>query len=359
VIKQLSIRQWFVLSWLLCLLLPRLLFELVEQIQHWLVPSIGDIWLIGPLGSAVLTLVLTLLGVGWLIDWAVLKPLDALRQAAHQIATGDLDIAVPASPVLEVNQVVAAFVAMGGGLREAITRQAALEQERRMFVSAIAHDLRTPLFALRGYIDGLEQGLAATPEKIAGYLSICREQAAALDQRITALFDYARLEYLEQPLRRETLRWGELVEQTVARVQPLAALKGVCVRVTGLAESGALDGDPQLLMRMLENLLDNAIRHSPPDGAVEVQWQIEPGQLRFSVADSGAGIASEELPHIFLPMYRGEPSRSRATGGAGLGLAIAQRIAQAHGGHLSVANRPGGGAELSGWLSCSAREPAG
>jgi len=102
---------------------------------------------------------------------------------------------------------------------------------------------------------------------------------------------------------------------------------------------------------MLENLLDNAIRHTPHDGVVDLRWQLECGRLRFHVLDTGSGIAPEDLPHVFLPMYRGEPSRSRATGGAGLGLAIAQRIAQAHGGHLSAANRPGGGAELSGWLA--------
>jgi len=215
--KQLSMRQWLILAWLLCLLLPRLLFEIVERMQHWLAPGIaGDIWMIGPLGSALLTLALQLLGVGWLIDRAVLKPLEALRQAAHQIAAGDINVALPSSPVSEINQVAAAFVAMGGGLSDAIARQAALEQERRLFISAVAHDLRTPLFALRGYIDGLDQGLAATPEKIARYLSICREQAAALDQRISGLFDYARLEYLEQPPRHEPLDWAVLVEQTIA-----------------------------------------------------------------------------------------------------------------------------------------------
>ncbi len=272
-IKQLSMRQWFVLSWLLCLLLPRLLFEIVEQLQHWFVRGIaGDTWIIGPLGSALLTVALQLLAVGWLIDRAVLKPLEALRQAAHQIAAGDINVNLPTSPVTEINQVAAAFVAMGGGLREAITRQAALEQERRLFISAVAHDLRTPLFALRGYIDGLDQGLAATPEKIARYLSICREQAAVLDQRITALFDYARLEYLEQPLRHEAVHWGAIVEQTIARVQPLAGLKRVCVRVGDSAAPCVLDGDPQLLMRMLENLLDNAIRHTPLDGIVDILY---------------------------------------------------------------------------------------
>ena len=102
---------------------------------------------------------------------------------------------------------------------------------------------------------------------------------------------------------------------------------------------------------MLENILENAVRHTPPGGTIEVQWRMEAGRLCFSVADNGAGIAPEDLPHVFAPMYRGDPERTRTTGSAGLGLTIAQRIAQAHGGELHTANRASGGAELSGWLA--------
>src|SRR6476469_7798610 len=99
-------RQWLILAWLLCLLVPRLLFEIVERMQHLVAPGMaGDAWLIGPLGSALLTLALQLLGVGWLIERAVLRPLEALRQAAHQIATGDINVSLPSSPVAEINQV--------------------------------------------------------------------------------------------------------------------------------------------------------------------------------------------------------------------------------------------------------------
>jgi len=166
--KQLSIRQWLIVSWLLCLALPRLLFEIVEAIERIVAPSLSGLpWLIGPLSSALVTLCLTLLGVSWLINHWVLRPLAAMQRAAHQIAAGDINVEIPSSRVREVNEVAAAFTAMGEGLCAAVTRQAALEQERRMLIGAIAHDLRTPLFALRGYLEGLEQGLATTPEKIA------------------------------------------------------------------------------------------------------------------------------------------------------------------------------------------------
>ena len=345
--KQLSIRQWLILSWLLCLALPRLLFEVVEALQHALAPSLsGSTWLIGPLATALATTTVTILGVNWLIGNSVLKPLRHMQRAAQQISAGDLDFSLPPSRVREVNQVAAAFTAMGEGLRAAITRQAALEQERRLLISAIAHDLRTPLFALRGYLEGIEQGVASTPEQIARYLAVCREQAAVLGQRINALFDYARLEYLEQPLQCAAVDWQRVIQSTIERLQLAAALKGVAVQVAGPSEPCMLAGDAQLLERMLENLLENALRHTPPNGIVELRWRAEPGRLCFSVADSGAGIAPDDLPRIFQPMYRGDS----ATGGAGLGLTVARRIARAHGGDLSAANRPAGGAELTGWL---------
>jgi signal transduction histidine kinase len=156
----------------------------------------------------------------------------------------DLCVEIPPSRVREVNEVAAAFTTMGEGLRAAVVRQAALEQERRLLIGAIAHDLRTPLFALRGYLEGLEHGLATTPEKVARYLAVCREQAAVLEQRITALFHYARLEYLAQPLRYETIHWRDLIERVIERIHPAAARKGVSVHMLSSSTPCLLEGDP-------------------------------------------------------------------------------------------------------------------
>jgi signal transduction histidine kinase len=117
-----------------------------------------------------------------------------------------------------------------------------------------------------------------------------------------------------------------------------------------------LEGDAHLLTRAVENLLDNALRHSPPGGGVSVYWERAAGCWRFAVRDSGPGIAPVDLPHIFDPLYRGEASRNRGTGGAGLGLAIAQRILRVHGGDLAAANHPDGGAELTATLPVKAHE---
>jgi signal transduction histidine kinase len=273
-----------------------------------------------------------------------------MDRAATRVARGDLDIRMPSSPAREVAAVSAALETMGAGLREAVQRQAELEQERRLFIAAIAHDLRTPLFTLSAYLAGLKDGLATTPVKAGQYVEACQEQAAALERLVADLFAYSRLEYLEQEPRREPLDLGDVLRRVVAHLEPRAVAAGVRLIATGESTPCPISGDPQLLERAVENLLDNALRFTPPGGHIALCWGRTPSGLAFTVEDTGPGIAPHDLPHLFTPLYRGEPSRNRHTGGAGLGLTIARRILRAHGGDLSAANGAAGGALFTGTL---------
>jgi signal transduction histidine kinase len=270
--------------------------------------------------------------------------------AAQQIAAGDLEVRLPASRAGEVAEVVAALKMMSAELKEAGRRQARLEQERRLFIGAIAHDLRTPLFTLRSYLSGLRDGLATTPDRTDHYVAICQEKADALERLIADLFAYARLEYLEQAPQREAIELGALLRGAVDDVEPLATAKGLTLHLHGSKEPTRLAGDEHLLRRAVLNLLDNALRHTPPGGCIRVGWEREETELVFQVEDTGPGIAECDLPHLFTPLYRAEASRNRQTGGAGLGLTVARRILQAHGGDLTAANRAEGGAVFTGRL---------
>jgi signal transduction histidine kinase len=278
-----------------------------------------------------------------------------MRAAARQIAGGDLDIRLPDPPLREVADVADAFGAMGVALRDSLERQAELEQQRRMVIGAVAHDLRTPLFSLRGYLEGLDRGIANTPERAAHYLAVCRQQADALERLVADLFTYTRLDYLEETPRREPLELGALLSSAVETARPLAEERGLRLMASGPGDC-MLEGDAHLLTRAVENLLDNALYYSPPGGDVSVCWERAAGCWRFAVRDSGPGIAPADLQHIFDPLYRGDASRNRGTGGAGLGLAIARRILRVHGGDLAAANRPNGGAELTATLPAKAHE---
>lgn len=304
--------------------------------------------------AALLGLAVALLGVGWLFGRYVVRPLEATSRAARRIAGGNLDFELPVSRVKEVAEVRAAFEGMGEGLRESIQRQAELEEERRFFVGAIAHDLRTPLFALRGYLAGLEQGIAASPEKVARYIAVCRQKSDQLDRLVSDLFAYTKAEYLEQKLQHDRLEVGQLMERVVGGLRPMARAKGVEFTLDGPPERCLIEGDAHLLERAVENLLDNALRYTPSGGQIAVRWQEESGRMTFTVADTGPGIATGDLPHLFDPLYKGDASRSPEAGGTGLGLSIARRILRAHGGDLTAANRESGGAEFTGWLATSA-----
>ncbi|MDQ2741992.1 MAG: HAMP domain-containing histidine kinase [Chloroflexota bacterium] len=306
----------------------------------------GAFWLVPLVALAALLATLGL--IAWFLGRTLLTPLAATSSAARRIAAGDLDITLPGSRVREVAELNSSFEAMNAELRAAIERQAGLEEERRWFISAIAHDLRTPLFSLRGYLEGLEQGLATTPRKVEQYIQICREKADVLERLIADLFTYTKIEYLEQTLRREQLDLSTLLGRAVQGRQRDAEARGVTLELDGAWQARTLEGDEHLLGRAVENLLDNALRHTPSGGRITVRLCAEGNRAIFVVADTGPGIAPRDLPHVFEPMYRADPSRNRETGGVGLGLAIARRILRAHGGDLKGANRAAGGAEFTG-----------
>ena len=300
------------------------------------------IWVV-PL-AGLTTLALTSAVVAWFLDRSVLKPLAATSRAADRVAVGDLHVVLPGSPVREVAQVNSAFTRMSAALSASLHQQSGLEQERRLFLSAIVHDLRTPLFSLRGYLEGMETGVADTPEKRTYYLAVAKEKANALERLIADLFEYTRLEYLDLVPTREPLDLGALLRHTAEGMRPQAETKAVELALDGSPEPMEIEGDGHLLTRAVENLLDNALRHTPAGGVIRLGWHREAQKAVFSVSDTGPGIAPEDLPHLFAALYRGEGSRNRRTGGAGLGLTIAQRILIAHGGDLTAANQPSGGA---------------
>lgn len=303
--------------------------------------------------SAVIAMILAIIFNRWLMGRYVLKPLAAMSSAARRIAEGDLDFRIPTSRVTEVADVRAAFEAMGEGLRKSLKRQATLEEERRFFLTAIAHDLRTPLFVLRGYLLRLEQGKAETAEKAARYLSVCRQKSEQIERLVSDLFVYAKTEYMEQMdvNKREPFDFGLWMKEMIEHYRLLAQAKNVeIVDESGEETACPVQGDPHLLERAVGNLLDNALRYTLAGGKITVKWYRKGNQVCFTISDTGPGIPEQDLPHVFEPLYRAEKSRNAETGGTGMGLTIAKRIFKAHGGDLTAANRADAGAEFSGWL---------
>ncbi|MFD0696760.1 sensor histidine kinase [Paenibacillus sp. GCM10027628] len=302
---------------------------------------------------AVLSTVLVIFFIGYQMGRVVVKPLEAMSAAARRIAGGDLDFELPGSTVAEVADVRASFQVMGKGLRDSLVRQSQMEEERRFFLSAIAHDLRTPLFVLRGFLTRLERGLAESPEKTARYITICTQKADQLERLVSDLFAYTKMEYMGGDARRlEEIEFSSLLSAALEDYRAIAGEKEVEIVFESPDASCTLHGDSHLLSRAVRNVLDNALRHTPTGGSIKVKWRSEQSQVTFTVEDTGPGISDQDLPHIFEPFYRGDESRNPESGGTGLGLTIARRILRAHDGDLIVRNRSElGGAIFTGWIA--------
>jgi signal transduction histidine kinase len=304
-----------------------------------------------PVGIVV-TVLLTIWGAVTLASRAVFKPLGALEQATERINRGDLDFEVPITRIREVNDFARAFAGMRDGLKESLSAQAALEQERRLFVAAVAHDLRTPLTSVRGYLEGIRDGVARTPGKVDQYVGVALNKTASLERLVDGLFAYSRTEYLDQLPQKEPLHLGALVAAAAQGIRPQAEAKGVRLVVDAGPEDCTIQGDSAMLHRVLDNLLDNALRYTATGGEINVGWRAGIDHGRVWVQDSGPGIPEEDLEQVFRPLYRSDRARGTRTGGAGLGLAIARRLVEAHGGSITVENR--GGARFTVTLPATA-----
>ncbi|MDH4619319.1 HAMP domain-containing sensor histidine kinase [Brevibacillus sp. AY1] len=303
-----------------------------------------------PFIAAFAGLILAFVIIGLAMKRWMIKPLEKLSMSAREMAKGDFDVKLPSSPIAEIVEVRDGFNAMVTGLKESFQKQAELENERRFMIAAVAHDLRTPLFALRGYLDGLEQGIARSPEKIDKYVAVCKEKSAQLDRLVEDLFTFSRTEYFENELNQHPVDLSQVIKQSVQSIRLQAQQKNISIMERAFGNKGTIRGDAHLLERAVNNLLDNALRHTPDGGEIVVQCDRQEDKITFTIQDTGKGFSEEELHHVFEPLYRGDVSRSRSTGGAGLGLTISQRIMRQHGGDLTASNHSDGGAVLTGWI---------
>lgn len=286
----------------------------------------------------------------WWVGRSINEPIKALAQAAKAVSKERLDFAVPSSRIGEVNELATAFASMRDGLQESIRSQAAMDEERRMLIAGIAHDLRTPLASVRGYLEGLRDGIAKTPERMERYVAVALEKTGHLERMISDLFAFAQAEYLEQQPKREATPLGALLQAAADGMAPRALAAGISVQLDLPESEQVIQVDKAMLTRVIENLLENGVRHTPSGGSVTVGFRAESGGTNLWVSDTGPGIPAGDLERIFEPLYRGDEARGTKTGGAGLGLAIARRFVEAHGGRIWATNE--GGARFSIWLPC-------
>ncbi len=293
-----------------------------------------------------LTLVLVALllgvGLGGVLAVAVAGPLtsdlERLAGTARQIGDGELAARTGIERSDELGEAARAFDGMARRLAEAEAASRAAAVERRALIAAIGHDLRTPLASLQATVEALQDGMAPDPER---YL---RGMAADIDhlrRLVDDLFLLARLDAGSHRIEAEEVDLAELVDESVEAMGSLSATRGVelLVDTTG---SVPVVADPAAVGRILRNLVDNAVRHSPSGSAVTVTVTTGDGEAAVVVADEGEGFPEEFRSKAFERFARADSARTRREGGAGLGLAIARELTVLSGGSIEMLDGPGG-----------------
>jgi signal transduction histidine kinase len=288
------------------------------------------------------------LGMGMGLAGTIGRRVSALRAGAQRLAEGDLSARVEAEGGDDLTELARDFNRMAEQLAAAAAERERQEAARRDLVVAVSHDLRTPLASLRAMTEALSDGLVDDPETVARYLGTMRGQIGLLSGLIDDLFELAQIDAGALAFDLQRVAPGDLISDVINGLRPQADAKGVQISGSLAPGIGPVRAAPQKIERVLYNLVANAIRHTPAGGRIELGIECpalgeRPGAIVISVADSGEGIAAEDLPHVFERFYRGEKSRSRATGGAGLGLAIARGIIEAHGGQIWIESARGRG----------------
>jgi two-component system OmpR family sensor kinase len=275
-------------------------------------------------------------GVGWVVAGAALRPVERMRSEAEAVSASEPGRRLP------VPRTGDELVRLGETLNVMLGRlEAAVERERR-FVGDAGHELRTPLANLKAELE-LALRRSRTSEELVGSLRSAAEETDRLSRLAEDLLVLARAEGGRLPVRREELDLAALVRAAMDASSGRASDRGVSLEAR-LQGGLAARVDPQRIRQAVENLLDNALRHTPRDGRVTVELVSEDGDLSITVEDTGNGFPASFLPEAFEPFARADPSRARGDGGAGLGLAIVRAVAEAHGGSVEARNRPEGGA---------------
>jgi signal transduction histidine kinase len=275
---------------------------------------------------------------GYFFSEAMTTRLTNVCLTAEKIAQGNLTARTSTTGNDEVAELARTFNQMAIQLEDAARKHRELETMRRDLIAWVSHDLRTPLTSIRAMVEALADGVVEDPATTQRYLRTIQRNIASLSILIDDLFQMAQIDAGGLKLNRAQTSLSDLISDAIESFSERAKQQGVAVSGSAASDLNTTDIDAQLISRVITNLMDNAIRHTANGGSISVRAARNKNEIRVDVCDTGEGIKQEDLLHLFDQFYRGEKSRSRATGGAGLGLAISKGIIEAHGGIMGAEN---------------------
>jgi signal transduction histidine kinase len=271
----------------------------------------------------------------------VLQPLSRMADVTREVAAGNFAVRVPVDSGDEIGQLADAFNRMSNSLER-------VEQLRKAMVADVAHELRTPLTNVRGYLEALSDGVLPPSAET---FAILQQEILRLVRLAEDLLQLAKADAARAHLRRQPVMLSELVDEVLEPYRLRFRDKDITPQVVGALDTERVTADRDKVAQMVGNLAENAWQYTPAGGEVTVHLERLPDGVRVTMANSGDGIAAADLPFIFERFYRGDKSRSRDLGGAGIGLAIVKELAEAHGGSVGAASS---GGETRVWFTLPA-----
>lgn len=296
--------------------------------------------------AIILIFVLSIVALSIITSRTIKKPIQKLADGANEIARGNLDYKIDYDSTNEIGVTVDAFNHMAARLKTSIDKQAKIEQSRKEMIAGVAHDLRTPLTSVKGYVEGLRDGIANTPEKQERYLATIYASTLTMERLLDDLLTMSRLELGTIELNTDVIRVNDFLDDCAASIAPELEKAGFdFIYDNKCSDTVYTTLDTDRFSRVMMNIVSNSVKYAKKDvkGRLELSAQNYSKSVIISIADNGIGLDAESLPRIFEPLYRADKARSKTGEGSGIGLAVCKQIVELHGGHIWATGSEGKG----------------
>lgn len=272
-------------------------------------------------------------------------PLDEISAAMRQISDGNMDYSLQTEEDGEFGDLFRSYESMRLRLKEAADLQISTEQQNRELISNITHDLKTPLTAVKGYVEGLMDGVADTPEKMERYIRTIYNKTNDMDRLINELTFYSGIDANRIPYNFHRINVEDYFRDCIEEVGLELESENIELNYSNLTEPGTrIIADPEQMRRVINNIISNSIKYmDKPQGVIDIRILDELDSIRVEIEDNGRGIAAKDLGNIFERFFRTDASRNSSKGGSGIGLSIVRKIIEDHGGYIWATAKEGEG----------------
>ncbi len=352
-----SIKKRLILSNIAMIVIPIISFLMIEIMLGYIIFFIfegntkgDDLKLFMTLRLIGLLLVLTVTNgvLTYFVSKSIIQPVNKLTKAAKEISNGNLDFTIEAMNKDELGQLSETFDLMRYKLKEANELQKHYEDNQKELIASISHDLKTPMTSIKGYVKGVQDGIANTPEKLNRYMEIIYKQANDMDNLIDELFLFSKLDMQRVPFTFEEIDLNayfvDFIEELRFNLEEKMGTVSYHVNQEG---SYIVVADREKLKRVVTNIIQNSLKYMDKmKNEISILLKADTDQVLVEIKDNGMGISKESVPYIFESFYRTDTSRNSSTGGSGLGLAIVKRIIEEHGGAIWAKSELGEGTSI-------------